>query len=82
MRFAEGQKVVVHPSPSEWVDGAVESLEGLVGVVEEVKVEDGMMRVRCERYLVMFPERPRAWSANQIPSHSWWFEARELEDAS
>lgn len=79
MKFSVGQRVVVHPDEG-WTVAARGCLGGLVGEVEEVQTERGMAHVPCERYLVTFPDRPRAWSANQVPSHSWWFEAHELEE--
>lgn len=53
--------------PESWARGAADSLNGMVGVVEEIRPAGVPVLLR---YLVVFPVRPRPWSANQIPSHS------------
>lgn len=77
--LATGSRVRVSISEG-WHRGAVESLNGLTGeIVELSEPVDAWGRPKPTRFLVRFPERPKPWHANQIPSHSWWFDPNELE---
>jgi len=65
-----GDAVHVAPDPATWHKGAVESLTGMAGHVEEIR-PDGQILVRLTK-------RPRPWHTSQVPSDGWWFVAGEL----
>jgi len=65
---------IVIPDASIWAQGAADSLNGLCGVVTEVRDSGGIM-LAC----VKLDRRPKPWWSHQRPSRSWWLSLDELE---
>jgi len=71
-----GQRVKIYIyDPKRWALGAVECLNGLTGVIKEIKKQDTMW----ENYiLVEFDEPAKTWHSFQTPWESAWFRKEDL----
>lgn len=77
-----GTKVRVNiKNRKEWATGAAEALNGMTGVVEEIKSDvDAWGRVRKAEapFLVRFDRAAPKWWTHQSPALAWHFDAHDL----
>ncbi len=62
--------------PEEWATGAQESLDGALGIIEEI--HDARGRTSFSNILVRFDETQKPWSRWQRPQTAFHFEAKDL----
>lgn len=75
-----GQSVKINiRNGDKWHAGAVESLNGLSGVIKDIKLRNDYGYPNDRTHLVEFPDNPEPWHNNQIPSPAWWFSEDEME---
>jgi hypothetical protein len=60
-------------NPEEYATGAYVSLNGKLGVLEDINVYP------TPQFLVAFDEPAEPWHANSLPHRAFWFEGKDLE---